>query len=305
MAASLELEPRPPTSTARCRSCSRGWAAPAGVHSDRCRSHSRPASPRRTAWVSGVGLAQVVGGALQLGELVVDLPLDPFDRPVGGAPAEVDELAEQAVLLLLLREQAPVVVGDEVDLGRAVAEEQDGVDVDVADASPEVDRVGGGAHPLALADGVAPADVDRAQEGVGGAHPVGVEHHHVELAADLAGEGDHAVGRGRHRLTAGGGVLDSPVAGAPPLGGRPEPVDDGRVDRRPVGDAFVEARRGPTRGGPGPAREVTPPARRCAAWEPPRGGRAAGGKWRAVKDNRLPQDSAGVGQEPATRTSDR
>ncbi len=124
-----------------------------------------------------------------------------------------------------------------MDLGQPVAEQELGIDVDVADTGAEVERVAGGAQPLALAHGVAPPDVDRAEEGGRGAHPVGVEDDDVELASDRPGEGDDPVGGRSHRLTVGGVVLDAAVAGHPALGGRPERVDDGGVDRRPVGDA--------------------------------------------------------------------
>src|SRR5205085_6399121 len=144
-----------------------------------------------------------------------------------GLPAQVDELGEEAVPLRVLRAQAPIAVGNQMDLGRAVAEEEDGIDVDLADAGPEVGAVGGGAHRLALDDGVAPVHVDRTEEGVGGADTIGVEDDHVEAAADLAGKGDHAGRRRPYRLTRGGGVLDASVACAPPLGGGPERVDDG------------------------------------------------------------------------------
>ena len=77
-----------------------------------------------------------------------------------GPSPEVDQLAEQPDPLLVLGTEAPVVVGDEVDLGEAVAEQEDGIDVDVADAGPEVEGVAGGAHRLALDHRVAPPHVD-------------------------------------------------------------------------------------------------------------------------------------------------
>ena len=89
-----------------------------------------------------------------------------------------------------LRCDGALLDGHEEDLDRTSAEEERGVDVALPRPGAEVQRRTARPQHLPAVEGLTPAHGHVGEERVAGAQPVGVEHHHVEAAADLAGEGD-------------------------------------------------------------------------------------------------------------------
>ncbi len=126
-----------------------------------------------------------------------------------------------------------------------MVEQRAGVDVLVTDAGPEVEPVAPRrADRLALAHLVAAVDGDRLEERIGRADAVGVQDDDVERTADLAREGDLAVGGRLDGRALGRGVIDAPVAGLPLAVRQPELVDHGPAHRRAVGDSGHSAAEG-------------------------------------------------------------
>ena len=203
-------------------------------------------------------LDREVNDAPQLVELGCERLGDLAPRPSGGRPGRIfGPVAPsahdpgQTGPFVRLALGLPQLLGHQVDLGRTSTEQPRRVEVGIAGPHAEVEPVLRGAERLALADVVAPADGDVAQEGVAGAQTVGVEDDDVEAAGHRTGEDHLASGGGAHGRAGNGGVLEAAVPGVPVLRRRAEGVDDRCVDRRPVRDGTGAG----GRGAPGHGRE--------------------------------------------------
>jgi hypothetical protein len=116
----------------------------------------------------------------------------------------------------------------------AAGEQQLGVEVARTEPDTEVKSICRRPDHRVMVNALAPGDRDAEQERRTGAQSVGVEHHHVKLAADLPGKRDDPDVRGADRRVGADGVVNPSVAGSPSNGRWSESVNDRPVNRRSI-----------------------------------------------------------------------